>query len=336
MSFIYSWLDRLGLGSDGDAFEGYVPRCKEALDYFQQGLLGQAEIDAVKSASALEFGFDAILIDEAQDWPQAEADLLAQLYGGNAISLADGVAQLVRGPATNWKGSVANMPKVGARHLDTGLRMKSNLCTFANSLAERAGLKWHVGVNGEAVGGCVIARKGHYDQMLALQETLLEGTLRAGNMPIDMLHCVPPSAVMPQGNRRHSLLASAFERKGWETWDAADESVRRNFPRSVSALRILQYESCRGLEGWVTVLDGLDEFWESKKVEAQDHLAKSGSENETDALGHAETVAWRWCMIPLTRSIDTLVITFRNEDSRLAKLLVQVAAAYPDIVDVGS
>jgi hypothetical protein len=332
MSFMYSWLDQLGLAPNEDgSFEDYVTRCQEALDYFSKGALGDVEVANLKEANAAEFGFDAILVDEAQDWPQAEADLLVRLYGGNTISLADGIGQLVRGSSTNWKDSVANSPRIGARHLEDGLRMKSNLCAFANAFAEEAGLPWHVGANQKAPGGRVLVLSGHYDQMTGLQGRLLEDALRAGNMPIDMLHCVPPSAVVNEFGRRQSILARAFQERSWEVWDGVDETVRRNFPRSVNCFRVLQYESCRGLEGWTVVLDGLDEFWELKKTEA---LAQLSAGNATDPIKQAEAIAWRWCMIPITRPIDTLAITLRNHLGTLASVLSTITRALPDLVEM--
>ncbi|GLS36253.1 DNA or RNA helicase [Mesorhizobium tianshanense] len=335
MSFLYSWLNKLGLAPNEEGiFDNYVPRCKEALEYFSAGALGDTEVAGVKAANPLELGFDAILVDEAQDWPQPEADLLVRLYGGNAISLADGIAQLVRGSATNWKDSVANTPNVGRRHLDDGLRMKSNLCAFANAFAEEAGLPWHVGMNQRAPGGRVLVIHGRYDQMPDLQESLLEDALRAGNMPIDMLHCVIPTTVIQDSARRHSLLARAFEAKSWEAWDGVDEIARRNFPRSVTALRVLQYESCRGLEGWTTVLDGLDGFWERKKQEALAGQEAAKGTELPDAARLAEAVAWRWCMIPITRPIDTLAITLHYPSSTVGSLLGRVAKALPDLVEI--
>src|SRR5690606_32501955 len=121
---------------------------------------------------------------------------------------------------------------------------------------------------------------------------------KAGNMPVDLLHCVPPSSIADDGNgHRHSLLAKAFAGQSWESWDAVDEKVCRSFPRSANSMRIVQYESCRGLEGWTTVLEGLDEFWEMKHGQA---FGKADPAS-IDAGTTATAVAWRWTMIPLTR-----------------------------------
>lgn len=323
MSFMFSWLDKLGLGGE-ITFGDYVQKCQEALEYFEKDALSDAEIGKIKAASPDEFSYDAVLVDEAQDWPQPEADLLARLYGGNTIALADGIAQLIRGRATNWKSSVAGLPKTGSKHLEYGLRMKSNLCLFANTFAAEAGIAWHVGVNNLAAGGRVIVVASPYHELSGLQAELLADAIKAGNMPIDMLHCVPPSAVEQSGPSRDSLLGKAFKARTWEVWDGVDEQVRRNFLRSVNSFRILQYESCRGLEGWTTVLDGLDEFWSLKRDEVMHGLAGDGDPT---------AVAWRSCMIPITRSIDTLVISVRNPSSIVAKVLFHLSIAFPDFVE---
>jgi hypothetical protein len=39
-------------------------------------------------------------------------------------------------------------------------------------------------------------------------------------------------------------------------------------------------------------------------------------------------------MIPLTRAIDTLVITLRDKDSAASQLLLEVAKAMPDVVRI--
>ncbi|AGG75743.1 MULTISPECIES: DEAD/DEAH box helicase family protein [Sinorhizobium] len=329
MSFTYSWLDRLGLGKGGEIdFDRYEEALAEALEYLSSGAIGQQEVDSIKRASPIEFGFDAILVDEAQDWPQVEANLLVNLYGGQAISLADGISQLVRGQATDWRSSVAGQPKDGDRILRDGLRMKASLCRFANTVADEVGLQWRVTPNREAPGGRVIIRTGNYADMAELQRVVLASAITSRNMPVDLLHCVPPSGVRSNGTRRGSLLAEAFRQNGWTTWDAVDEGTRRTFPRSAESLRIVQYESCRGLEGWITVLDGLDEFWRLARTNAARSLAERPSEETLDAI------AWRWTMIPITRPIDTLIITLRDPDSSLAGVVFGLARRLPDIIDL--
>jgi hypothetical protein len=333
MSFTYAWLNKLGVvqGEGPAGFEEYETKCSEALSYIAEGAIKQSDIEALKSTHAIELAYDGILVDEAQDWPQAEADLLVALYGAHSIALADGLSQLIRGASTNWTAhSGANVQDVGQLSLRDGLRMKANLAKFANALAEEAGFQWHVTPNKQASGGRIVIANGNYAAMDELQKDILSAAIKAGNQPIDTLHCVPPSTIRQRDGRRHSDLGRAFLSHGWECWDAVDETTRRSFPRSVMALRIVQHESCRGLEGWTTVLDGLDEFWSLKYDGAP---LDSQSRGVVDPQLHASAVAWRWCMIPLTRSIDTLVITLRFTDNALARAIDRVARALPDIVE---
>jgi hypothetical protein len=333
ISFMYSWLHRLGLVDDGGLdLKHYDGKCVDALSYIEKGAIGQEEIDAIRIANPTEFSFDIILVDEAQDWPQAEAALLIRLYGPSKISLADGLSQLIRGAPTDWRSPsmVSKHPEV--KTLREGLRMKANLCRFANAIADDAGLQWHVTPNKLAPGGRIIIVEGQYAEMADLQRDVQAGAMTLGNMPVDLLHCVPPSGVLEQDGRRSSMLAKAFVERGWQAWDAVDEATRRTFPRSRESLRIVQYESCRGLEGWSVVLDGLDEFWQRKKADELGRLVATGS-GDVDPELQAEAIAWRWLMIPITRPIDTLVIAIRDRKSPLSRSLDRVASIVGDIIE---
>lgn len=333
VSFMYSWLNRLGLiDGNGLDFKQYDGKCADALSYIEKGAIGQEEIDTVKSTSPTEFSFDIVLIDEAQDWPQPEAALLSRLYGPTRISLADGLSQLIRGAPTDWKLPSVASSSTQIKNLREGLRMKANLCRFANAVAQEAGLQWQVTPNKLAPGGRIIIAEGHYPEMSELQREILAKAMTLGNMPVDLLHCVPPSGVVEIDGQRSSILASAFLARDWQAWDAVNEVTRRTFPRTRESLRIVQYESCRGLEGWTAVLDGLDEFWEVKKAEALAKLATTDSV-VTDPELQAEAIAWRWMMIPITRPIDTLVITIRDRKSALSRSLDAIAPIIDDLVE---
>jgi hypothetical protein len=325
VSFMHAWLTRLGVVDPGEVdFSAYESKCAQALDLFTRGALMAADVAAAISSDPLEFGYDAILADEAQDWPQAEADLLATLYGPAKLALVDGVSQLVRGAPTNWQRQVTTSERQPPKSLKEGLRMKAGLCRFLNAFAEEAGFQWHVTPNKQAPGGRVIVLHGNYETQADLQTELLRDAIKSGNMPIDLLHCVAPSATFTEGGVHRSKLARAFAKRSWQSWDGVDDTTRRSFPRSTDELRIVQYESCRGLEGWTTVLDGFDEFLDLKRASA---LAEAKTNQTTaDPVTHAEAVAWRWAMIPLTRPIDTLVITLRDRNSKAALVIDAVAS----------
>ena len=334
MSFIYSWLRRLGaIGADEDLdFDRYSEHCTKALEFLQAGLLTDEDIARAKSSNFEEFDYDAILVDEAQDWPQPEADLLVRLYGGNRISLADGISQLVRGTATDWRSSVRDREGTKNLALHECLRMKNNLGQFSNLVAEQAGLNWQITPNSQAAGGRVIIRDGFFHEMPDLHRDLLTKAADDGCEPIDCLYCVPASGVQTRGNGRASILGIAMEDRGLSVWDGVDPIARRDYPRSTKDNRIVQYDSCRGLEGWVVVLDSLDDFWEAKYRVALAEPPVSSIPMSPEE--RARRVAWTWCMMAFTRPIDTLVITLKNRGSEVSQVLSRIAEANPDLVDV--
>ena len=334
MSFTYAWLSRLGaIEEDEDLeFDQYTAKCSQALRYFDDGLLVDADIGRAKQEDFEQFEYDAILVDEAQDWPQPEADLLCRLYGGNAVSIADGMSQLVRGGATDWRSAVKGRPKTEMVPLRECLRMKANLGVFANAVAERAGLNWEIVPNTKAAGGRIILRKGMFHDMPDLHSRLLTSAAAEGNEPVDFLYCVPGSGIQLVGNNRASILGSRLEDRGLQVWDGVDPVARRDYPRSTNENRIVHYESCRGLEGWVTILDSLDDFWSARFDEAMRNAEQGNSMMGEEE--QARATAWRWCMIALTRSIDTLVITVKDEGNEAARLIYGVAKDFPDIVEI--
>ena len=108
--------------------------------------------------------------------------------------------------------------------------------------------------------------------------------------------------------------------------------MRRDFPRSQNDHRIIQYDSCRGLEGWTVVLDAFDEFWSLK----YDLALSQGHRPDKliDDKEWASQKAWQWAMIPITRPIDTIVITLNDESSPAGKLLLAVSSYLEDFVEI--
>lgn len=333
MSFVYSWLNKLGTSTSREvgSYEEYEQDCQDCLDLVAGGAILRTDIDAIIDADQDKYEFDAIIVDEAQDWPQPEARLLAALYGGERISIADGREQILRGRPTDWSRTLASGQQAVDYSLSRCLRMKKNLGTFANAVAARTGLNWQVDPNDEAAGGKVVILSGSFGDDRLLLDQLISEAKKAGNDLVDFLNCVPASSVRVEGDARKSELGTKLERAGFQTWDAVDERVRQDFPRSSDVFRVLQYESNRGLEGWTTILDGFDEAiaqrmsWELKRLRDSDEPA-------VDPARRARLAAWRWAMISLTRPIDTLVITLRDVGSEPSKLLIDVAAAHRDFV----
>lgn len=334
MSFVTAWLGQLGLDAPGGDWlaGGYEDQCRSALEMIREGALTPADIEDVKLAEPERFAFDYVIADEAQDWPAPELELIKALYAPERLCLADGVDQLVRGGAANWERGVPESQRL-IIPLKRSLRMKANLAVFANSLADRAGVNWSVEPNREAGGGRVILVAGPLQDRKALLDDLLAKASDAGNAAVDSLICVPPRDMQMSaagGGDRESGTAVRLQAWGHEVWDGASASGRREFPRGTDCLRVVQYASCRGLEGWTVFLESLDLFWEQARAEAAIPAAGRGRLDPAEAAA----AAWRQCLIPLSRGIDTLVIHLSDPESEASRTLVGAARLHPDFAEV--
>jgi hypothetical protein len=272
------------------------------------------------------------MVDEAQDWPPFEIDLLRRLYGTRSLVIADGMDQLVRGQRANWFVGLSKSERLLV-NLVKCLRMKRNLAVFASALAERAGVGLDIVPSDKAGGGKVIVVSGDWSKHRALHEALEQASRDAHNQPVDWLFCVPGSSIDDQ-SRRHSDVYQALRSWGHECWDGVDPSIRKDFPRSPSEYRVVHYQSARGLEGWTVVLEHLDEFWEERRRHKLSLGFVGDEESSMSSLEElAQHYAWQWVFIALTRPIDSLVITLKNLNSPISRTVEAIAQALPDIVD---
>ena len=91
------------------------------------------------------------------------------------------------------------------------------------------------------------------------------------------------------------------------------------------------YESCRGLESWVTVCLNFDVLLENKFVEYknEDFSNNLALESEEDIR---KRLVYLWGLMPLTRPIDTLVITLKNSNSEIGLVLKELSLQHQDYI----
>ena len=334
MSFLYGWLKRLELtGPRQGSLEDYDELCWQAVKWIDGGALGPSDIKQIKLSRGERFDFDRVIIDEAQDSPAGEVALLKHLYAPETIVISDGLDQLVRGERADWLAGIPRDKRLILSEVRC-LRMKRNLAVFSSELADKAGLNLDIVPNDKAGGGRVILVEGAWATQRALHDELARDAADAHNEPVDSLFCVPSDAVTREGGHAQSDIARALANWGYESWDGVDEDARHDFPRSTSEFRVVNYHSCRGLEGWNVVLESLDAFWEERKKDKLDRGLTEVERNAMQSLDDlASREAWRWVFIALTRPIDTLVITLGDLSSPLSREITRVAEALPDIVD---
>ena len=138
--------------------------------------------------------WDYILIDEAQDWPENERDLLFTIFGAEKLILADGMDQLLRQEERcDWTEVSCEKQIV---RLAKALRMGSILCDFISAFSSEIGGAWNQERNDDIKNGTITIVEGRYTK--DVHDEIMKHHLITGNQPIDALFCAntPGSAGM--------------------------------------------------------------------------------------------------------------------------------------------
>jgi hypothetical protein len=333
---VHAFIGRLMIGlriiENYDGFlDAYEDKKALLLEYLRTQTVSQSDIDQLVEREPSDFLWDVVFVDEGQDWPEDEIEILRRVYMPQRIAVADGVDQFVRGSVADWAAGV-HRQLLRPHRLVRCLRMKANLATFVEDVARSLQLDdWDLEPNPDAPGGRVLIIEGDLAHDAQMVEQLRQDAASLGNYPIDLLACVPPILVRHQMVETPSIPGEILSAAGQNVWDATSKDVRDRFPTDRDALRIVQYDSCRGLEGWTVINYALDEFWQYKFEEC---MCKVSNVDELEAPeDRARREASRWAMIPLTRAMDTLVINISATSGLLRRALEDVASRRRDFVE---
>ena len=290
--------------------------------------------------------FDYALIDEGQDWSIQQRDLVYRVFGAERTIVTDGVDQFVSRNRVTWDD--VGIPKNKVVPLRVSRRTKPATCTVIGHVADALGLDdWDLEPDPEIFGGRLTVFV-EPDGRAAIKRMLdyLDADLEANKdvEPIDNLICLPGKNVHP-GFGYPTLFDREIERRGWGAWRGFDDKDRRNYPIREDQLRAVLYQSSRGMEGWICGCLALDRFfdWEMDhpgidrkrivdRLRAERGFSFDAKEAEQHIHEAARRAAARWTMIPLTRSVDHLIVHLSREDSILGKAFRQVETALPDHV----
>lgn len=349
-SFIYRICREFGISANDPRFEvEYNQNLNNLLEYLNSDCITKEDIDHKKKESPDDFLWDHILVDEGQDWDPRERDILFKIFGSPNIVVADGMDQMVRTVGSrvqdpskkngftlrtqtrvcDWTRGVEFHRKPPERK---SLRQKANLIEFETRFAEKIGIKWTLEPSEQLVGGKVIISRSSINFPLFKRE--FKACFEQGNKAYEMMFLVPPQMVGKFTENNSFLHTDEFEKNGFPIWDGSNKDIRRYFPNKVEQHRLLQYQSSRGLEGWTVACIGIDQFlehqqhhFEEEPPEENQLIMESHEEQERRYVG-------LWGLIPMTRAIDTLIITLNNLDSDYSKMLLELASEIPDIVEV--
>ena len=166
------------------------------------------------------FGWDYVFVDEGQDWPEDERDLLFTSFGFDHCVIADGVDQFIRDDIScDW---TTPAPKKQIVPLRRALRMESSLCYFIRGFADEAGAVWDQEVNEEIKGGQITIIDGPYTRKC--HEEIFQQHREDGNEPVDALFCVPPAH-----KTQPPMLADTLREWGYSVWDGTSKMFATRF-----------------------------------------------------------------------------------------------------------
>ena len=320
--------------------DNYINHLSLLEEYLDLNLIGEKEISELMKTRHQQVGWDYLLIDEAQDWKEIEKKLIYKIFGRERVVVADGVDQLIRSQnKCNWRKGLRRDVDFRQTNEKRCLRQKVNLVSFVNNFSDKLDIIWNLEPKKELIGGKVIISTKPYSQVL--HKKLFNQCLDEGNSAYEMLFLVPPSLVDRQddvdeyGNTkkvRKFKKTEEFNQMEINIWDGTRTDLRTRYAINLNEHRLLQYESCRGLEGWIVVNLDFDSFIEYKmktfiEEENSYELALESFEEKKRKF------VYLWALIPLTRAIDTLVITLRDSDSFIAKVLHDVYEENPDYIE---
>ena len=287
--------------------------------------------------------YDFVLVDEGQDWSEGQRDLLYKIAGSEKVVVADGVDQFVGADRCEWDtGKIA----INRRHgLRASRRTKAATCQTVAAIAQEFGLSdWDLQPDPDAHGGrfSILVEPDPRSAMERAME-ILDRDLREdqGLRAVDNLICLPSKAMTPRANFPN-LFDSIIQAGKRDSWRGFCDEGRRHYPWRNGQLRAILYNSCRGMEGWTTLCMALDQFYDFQiqhprideaQVRADLGLFVTDQALEAEVEARARLFALNWLMIPLTRSIDHLLIHLSDEESALGSVLKTISARMPGAID---
>lgn len=311
--------------------EDFLSRYEELLDEIIELLQSDKDVadylDELRH-SDYRLDWDYVLIDEAQDWTEKERNLILRLFNKGHILVADGGQQFVRNVEVCDWSVIKDRMNIKLKYC---LRQKNNIVKFLNHFSEMLGKTANKIISSEKISGGKVIIVSNKDRILQIHKQEMQKLIQAGNIAYDMMYLVPPTMVNHEEEKTYFAYKSQFENEGIFIWDGTDETQRDSYTLQNDEIRVLQYDSSRGLEAWTVCCLDFDVFLDIKRN--QYNPAQNSDALLLESLEEKKSkYILNWALIPMTRAIDTLVITLKDEDSRVGKMLKKISLACKDYV----
>jgi hypothetical protein len=284
-------------------------------------------MDLIKdSSSSLEIRkelgakFDLVLVDEAQDCDEIERDLIIKIFGINNCVVSIGNRQIVRKKMTevNWALGT-NIDERNLVNLRISHRNKKDLTDFFNSFSKIHfnSKQWELKENRNLNGGnLILLNTKEYKKsfQIELDNKLIENK----NSKYDLMFLTPNK----ESDKDYAvIIRTKLDDWNYKSWiysgfnKTTEEESYSKFP--IDAYRIMNYQSCRGLEAWTLVIWNLDVIIQNIKFQ---HVKDFPETSESETIEQINN----WLLMIFTRAIDTLVITFEDTESEEYLMIVNL------------
>lgn len=290
----------------------FTNKYETLLDALSEWIQVQTEDDLLEiKKECPELNYEFIFIDESQDWFPQEKDALYTLYGANNFIISYGSHQYIRNVTPlNWANGTNSVYKL---KLDTSYRQKTNLCHFIKNISARIDFEDEIKINTEIPGGGIEIYARPF--VKTDYQKFYDYTVKTcKNAAYDILLLVNSADTLHKELKHNDVSIH----------DGTIDKNKLKTPEDMDALRVFNYQSSRGLEGWVVIANNLDVFVEQMK---------NNTTEPADGMSLQETklkVVARWLYMVLSRPIDTLVITLKNPHSKTSSLIIEAAKDHPD------
>lgn len=149
---------------------------------------------------------------------------------------------------------------------------------------------------------------------------------------LDWLFLVPLEGLSKYSSST-SNISNAIRNFGGQVHELFDTPAKKEIQPDPNKFRVMQYDSCRGLEGWIVVLDQFDTFlkWKINSITGDD-ISEFDRFEELNV--ETQELIWNWTSMVLARAMDTLVINLDNPVSGFGRTIIDYCRSNRDAVDI--
>ena len=332
---------------------------------------GKTQINIKNFKSRLRRGYGGtrrgriVFIDEGQDCHILEKQIIYSLFGTKNIVVASGgKEQLIRHhEVRDWSidHNKKRLVHKSVNKKNKSFRLKKNLANFCNYIAAYYKIDLNLEPNDSSDDGSIILdlrndfsqdklneieslrSKGKisgckdYESLMILREPILDKNTK--NTVKDSLKINQYSNIKMEKSskvKKWPLKLKLEDDLGMMFWDKTEEAEGKFLiSPGFSLTRLLNYESCRGLEAWTVSCFSLDKFFIRKQNEedAENFLVQQGLEFEKND-DRRKRYAATWILMALTRAIDTIHINLDDPDSEFGQLLLKYSTDHPNYISL--